>query len=742
MQRSTVKKILSALLVAGLIAWGIYRAQSASSGPVLARGEHHQTGETSMSDSNTAARPTNRLIHEASPYLQQHAHNPVDWYPWGEEALERARREDKPIFLSIGYSSCHWCHVMEHESFNNADIAAVMNRHFINIKVDREQRPDIDSIYMDAVQMMTGSGGWPLSVFLTPDGRPFYGGTYFPPQDHYGRPGFKRLLLALSDAWQNRRSELLASATKMQELLGQQDPTAGAVSVDSLAATHAALTQSFDSRQGGFGGAPKFPQPSILLFILRAWNRNQDNETLTMVTRTLDAMAQGGIYDHLGGGFHRYATDDHWLVPHFEKMLYDQALIGRAYVAGYQVTGRDTYARIVRETFDYVLRDMTDASGGFYSAQDADSEGEEGIYYVWTPQQIQSLLGETDAQDFNKRYGVTSAGNFEHHTSILNLKRSWEEEFDTPVRRDRFEKSRQQLLAARTQRVPPLRDDKIITAWNGLMITALAQGGAALQEPRYVAAARRAADYVLEQLRPGGRLQRSALQGKVSGPGYLDDYAFFIEGLLALYEATFELRWLREAVQLADHMVDLFGDDNGGALYLVGRDAERLVVRDKPQYDGAVPSGNSVAAMVLLRLGRITTQLHFTERAETILNSAALRWQQAPVSQIALAAALDYHLAPGQEITLAGDVQQGGGQAMARWLQTMYLPNSVVIHRPAGETSAELLELAPYVANQGPVGDVATAYVCENYACKRPVNGVNDLSALLDLSPEGQPTAK
>ena len=509
--------------------------------------EPERIGDTNMATANTQ---TNRLIKETSPYLLQHAYNPVDWYPWSEEAFDRARTQDKPVFLSIGYSTCHWCHVMAHESFESEAIAAVMNEHFVCVKVDREERPDVDAIYMEAIQAMTGSGGWPLSAFLTPDGRPFYGGTYFPPDDRYGRPGFQKILLAVADAWKNRRDDLLDSADKLKQALSQAtEPGVAELSQETMANAANVLAQSFDSRYAGFGQAPKFPQPSHFALLLRHWRKTGSDSHLKMVTDTLRAMARGGIYDHLGGGFHRYATDAQWLVPHFEKMLYDQALISQACIEAYTISPDPELERVVRETLDYVMRDMADARGGFYSAEDADSEGEEGTFYVWTPAQTRAVLGPERAALFDAYYGVTEQGNFEDHTSILHVARDLEavaaqHKLSPDELRKEMDGARKQLFQARAQRIRPHRDDKIITAWNGLFISALAQAGAVFSEQKYLNAAERAADFILSDMVKGGRLQRSGAQGKLSGPGFLDDYAFFIAGLLDLYEATFQVRWL------------------------------------------------------------------------------------------------------------------------------------------------------------------------------------------------------
>jgi uncharacterized protein YyaL (SSP411 family) len=503
--------------------------------------------DTAMVTKTKKHKYTNRLADETSPYLLQHAHNPVDWYPWSKEAFEIARKLDKPIFLSIGYSTCHWCHVMERESFENEHIAKIMNEHFVSIKVDREQRPDVDDVYMTAVRMMTGSGGWPLSVFLTPDGKPFYGGTYFPPKDMYGRPGFDSLLLAIADAWKNKRADLLESADKISSILQQssEEPGKEALSTDTLNKSYLHLTRIFDSIYGGFGSAPKFPQPTNLSMLLSYWHRTGDKVALAMVETTLEAMAKGGMYDHLGGGFHRYSTDSRWLVPHFEKMLYDQALLSKVYVQAYQVTGKEDYARVAREIFDYIMRDMTDSKGGFYSAEDADSEGKEGLFYVWELKEIDEVLGMKNARIFNEYYGVTRKGNFEDNKSILNVKKSVEElakQFKQGPKAIEtvLAQGCSTLLEHRSKRIRPHRDDKVIAGWNGLMISALAYGGAALDDKKYINAATRAADFTLTTLRRDARLMRYYRAGKVIDLAYLDDYAFVIMGLLDLYEATFD----------------------------------------------------------------------------------------------------------------------------------------------------------------------------------------------------------
>jgi hypothetical protein len=695
-------------------------------------------GEKETLTASVLHKNTNRLIDEMSPYLLQHAHNPVDWYPWSKEAFEIAKKQDKPIFLSIGYSTCHWCHVMKRESFTNERIAKIMNEHFVNIKVDREQRPDVDDVYMSAVQMMTGSGGWPLSVFMTPDGQPFYGGTYFPPGDMFGRPGFERVLLAIADAWQNKRAELLESAGRISAALKNLSEQTGqeALSPDILKEAYSYLESIFDSTYGGFGGAPKFPQPSNLSMLLGYWRQARDDKALAMVEATLDAMAKGGIYDHLGGGFHRYSTDARWLVPHFEKMLYDQALLSRSYIQAYQVTRKKHYAKVTREIFDYVLRDMTDPKGGFYSAEDADSEGKEGLFYIWEVKEIKEVLGTEKAKIFNEFYNVTGSGNFEDGKSILNITKSVEG-LSKQFRQDRkviegvLQEGRLQLLEHRSKRVRPHRDDKIIVSWNGLMISSMAYGGAVLQEAKYVSAAEKAAEFILENLQKNGRLGRYYRAGKVVEPGFLDDYAFMIIALLDLYEATFDARWLVEAGELAEQMIELFGDESSGGFYLMGEGAEHLIVRSKPGYDGAVPSGNSVAALVLLKLGRLTMNQRYIDRAKQVLDAFSRRIQQSPASLSAMLIALDFWIGPTQEIVIAGDRRRQDTKEMLRLIHGKFLPNTVILFHETGQAGEAIEKIVPFLKGQTAIDDKVTVYVCKNYVCKQPVNEVDALETLL-----------
>jgi uncharacterized protein YyaL (SSP411 family) len=713
---------LASVAVVGLVVIGVFAVH----------------GEKEMSTATATHEHTNRLIDETSPYLLQHAHNPVDWHPWGAEAFERAKKQGKPVFLSIGYSTCHWCHVMEHESFENEDIAKIMNEHFVSIKVDREHRPDVDQIYMNAVVMMTGSGGWPLSVFLTPEGKPFFGGTYFPPKDMYGRPSFGRILLSVADAWKNKRQDLVNSAGKLTGFLESPGVTTGKAKLSPEILTKAfdSFRDTFDAVNGGFGAAPKFPQPANLSILLRYWHRTANAQALRMVEETLDAMAGGGIYDHLGGGFHRYATDARWLVPHFEKMLYDQALLGKVYLQAYQIAGNERYARTAKEVFDYVLRDMTDPVGGFYSAEDADSEGEEGTFYLWDLEQITDVLDKDQARLLNAYYGVTKKGNFEKGKTILNITASVEQlekefEKDHAAIVNVLSAARSKLFAEREKRIRPHRDDKVITAWNGLMISSLAYGGMVLNEDKYTEAAQRSAEFILNTLHKDGRLMRYYRDGHVIGKAFLDDYAFLMMGLLDLYEATFDAKWLTEAKKLGEEMIRLFADSDAGGFFLAGEDSEKLIARTKPSSDGAVPSGNSVAAVALLKLGRLTMNQHFAEEGEKVLEAFSAQLERSPAYSSAMLTALDFLLGPTSEIIIAGSADAADAKQMLTLTHSRFLPNAVVLSHDQDKADSSLYEIVPFMKNQTAIGGKATAYVCENYACRKPVSSVSELESLL-----------
>ncbi|MBI1953858.1 MAG: thioredoxin domain-containing protein [Candidatus Omnitrophica bacterium] len=685
---------------------------------------------------------TNRLAQEKSPYLLQHAHNPVDWYPWGEEAWAKAKKEDKPIFLSIGYSTCHWCHVMERESFSDPATAAILNEHFVPIKVDREERPDVDALYMQAVIQMTGQGGWPLTVILTPELKPFYGGTYFPPDDRWGRPGLKSLLNGIAAAWRERRGELIHTGESLTQALQAAELARGAGSLpidESLLAQAFELSRaSFDETYGGFGSAPKFPQAHSLSFLLRFWKRSKDPRALEMVEKTLIEMRRGGMYDHLGGGFHRYSTDRQWRVPHFEKMLYDQAILARAYLEAYQATGRSAYAQIAREIFEYVLRDLTSPEGSFYCAEDADSaeegEGEkkEGAFYLWTKAEIEKLLTPEQAKLFCAVYGIEARGNaindptgeLQGKNVLFQVKPQ-----EAPAQLDQ---AKAILLSARAQRPRPHLDDKVLTDWNGLMISALALGSRVLEEPHYAQAARKAADFILKRMvRKDGRLLHAFRQGPSGVPGTLEDYAFFVTGLVDLYEATFEPRYLTEAKRLTGEMVRLFWDEAKGGFFMTGSDAEQLLVRQKELYDGAIPSGNSVAALALLRVGRLTQDSGFEAKAKQLFETFSAELRQNPSAYTQSLIALDFALGPSKEIVIAGKEADPATQEMVRALYSTFLPNKVVALHPSGPAGQAIEALVPFLKEQVALAGKPTAYVCQNYTCDLPVTTADDLRGLL-----------
>ena len=693
----------------------------------------------------------NRLAGEKSPYLLQHAANPVDWHPWGDEAFEKARREEKPIFLSIGYSTCHWCHVMERESFEREDVARLLNEHFVSIKVDREERPDVDQIYMTVCQALTGGGGWPLTIVMMPDRRPFFAGTYFAPEARFGRPGLIEILYQIAAAWEEQRDRVFEVAGRIADAVRGQltgspgDPPGGA----EIRTAFEHLTSRFDSEEGGFGIAPKFPTAHVFTFLLRYGDRTGDPRALEMVERTLQAMRRGGIYDQLGFGFHRYSTDREWLVPHFEKMLYDQALLLYAYAETYQATRRGLYAAVAREIAAYVLRDMTSPEGAFFSAEDADSEGVEGKYYVWDREEIDALLGPDDAEIFCRVHGAASEGNWTDEasgrssgTNILHLPDDPEVTthglgLEPAALAERLETARAKLLAARQKRVPPLRDDKVLTAWNGLMIAALAKAAQALEEPGYAAAAERALAFLTTRLvREDGRLLARYREGEAAHLAYLDDYAFLAWGLLELYEATFDAKHLAAAVDLAREMDRLFWDPNGGGFFFTGEDAETLLLRPKEIYDGALPSGNSVAGMVLLRLARMTGDPAWERKAEALSRAFAGSVARAPSAHTQLLQAVDFALGPTREIVIAGPRDSAAAGAMVRAVRERFLPRSVTLWN-SPDQAALLARLAPPIEAQRPLNDAPAAYVCEAFACAAPVTEPAALAALLDAPRRG-----
>jgi uncharacterized protein YyaL (SSP411 family) len=680
----------------------------------------------------------NHLAGEASPYLLQHKDNPVDWYPWGAEALARARAEDKPIFLSIGYAACHWCHVMAHESFEDSGTAAVMNERFVNIKVDREERPDLDSIYMSAVVALTGNGGWPMSVFLTPGQVPFYGGTYYPPRPAHGMPAFQQVLLGVADAWQNRRAEVLAGAqdvlehVRQSELLGHL--SAGEpLSADTLKSAAQELWRQFDWRHLGWGGGPKFPQPMALEFLLRYHALSQEATPLEMATKTARAMARGGIYDQLGGGFHRYATDAAWLVPHFEKMLYDNAQLARLYLHLWQLTGDPEFRRVAEETLDYVRREMTDALGGFYSTQDADSEGHEGKFLVWSVAEIDAALGD-DAELFKDAYGVTPRGNFEGR-SILFVARLVEELAarrnlpEAEVRRQ-LGAARQTLFTLRRQRVPPGRDDKVLSAWNGLMLAAFAEGARFLGRDDYRQVAVANAGFILTALRrPDGGLFRFWRQGQARLSGYLEDYADVAEGLLALYEATFDEPYYAAARELAEFALVHFADPQGG-FFDTPDQHEPLVSRPKDVQDNATPSGSAMLATALLKLAALSGEARYAETAAAALRALQPALGQHPTAFAQWLVALAFAVAQPREIALVGDPRDPATQALLHVVNGAYRPFQVVaLKRPGDEP------LVPLLAGREALAGRPTAAVCYNFVCRLPVTDPEALRGQLEQTP-------
>ncbi len=671
----------------------------------------------------------NHLANESSPYLLQHKDNPVDWHPWGPEALKRAKREQRPIFLSIGYSACHWCHVMEHESFEDKQIAMIINERFVAIKVDREERPDLDQIYMNATQMMTGRGGWPMSVFLTPDLKPFYCGTYFPPSARGGMPGFDEVLRAVYDAWLMRRDKVEQMASQLTDELSRagQATAPGQLSRDFIETAVGQLARSFDARWGGFGAAPKFPHPMDLQLVLRYWHRTGHAESLEMVRTTLDRMAAGGIYDHLGGGFARYSVDARWLVPHFEKMLYDNALLAGVYVEAYQATGDANYANVARETIEYVLRDMTGPEGGFYSAEDADSEGHEGKFYVWTPDEIEAVLGDEAGATFGRVYDVSDSGNFEG-ANILNLPKTLAQSAailgrDADDLAQELAASRTKLFTVREGRIHPGKDDKVIVAWNGLMIDALARAAAALDEPRYAAAAAKAANFMRTKLlRADGRLLHTYRHGKAKLDAYLDDYACLANGLMSLYEATFDATHLTEASRLLDIVLAHFADPQAGGFFYTADDHEQLIARNKDATDASVPSASGMTAFALARLGKFTGDQKYIAAAAGTLTAAAGLMQQAPAAMGQMLLALDFQLGPTFELVLAGDNDFELVAKSLKEIRRQFIPNKVLVGANAKSADQSPL-LQDLNAGKSSAAGEPTLYVCEGFTCQEPAKG-------------------
>jgi len=697
----------------------------------------------------------NRLIKEKSPYLLQHAHNPVDWYPWGDEAFDAARRENKPIFLSIGYSTCHWCHVMEHESFENDSVAGIMNKYFISIKVDREERPDVDKVYMSAVQAMTGSGGWPLSIFLTQELKPFYGGTYFPPRDARGRPGFPTVLERIHQVWETEREKVVESGNRLIAILQQEreaDQEGSAVDETLLKRTYHQLAAQYDPKYGGFGSGPKFPRPVVLNFLFRYYARSKDEEALTMALTSLRAMAQGGMYDHIGGGFHRYSVDAQWRVPHFEKMLYDQAQLVNSYLDAFQITSDESFARTARETLDYVLRDMTDPEGGFYSAEDADSpepenpaHASEGAFYLWTKKEIENILQAEDAKVFCHHFGVDEYGNAlsDPHSefrgkNILFSPFTVEQtasffSMDEGKVRAMIGDAKAKLFAARTQRPRPRRDDKVITAWNGLMISAFARASHILRETRYAEAAERAAQFAARELYDSKTttLHRRFRDGETKFEAQLDDFAFFIQGLLDLYEATFDIERLTFALELHRTQVALFWDSSGGGFFDFSGQDKSILLRTKEAYDGAEPAGNSAAALNLIRLSQMTGDGILKMQTEVVMKSFSAVLQRAPDAMPQMIVAINFFLSAPRQIIIAGSRNSPATAEFLDEIARHFLPAMIMLSADGGAGQDFLSKRIPVIASMVPKDGSTTAYICENFKCELPVNTIEQLVLLL-----------
>lgn len=698
--------------------------------------------DNSVSDkteSKTMERP-NRLISEKSPYLLQHAYNPVDWYPWGEEAFRLAEKEDKLIFLSVGYSTCHWCHVMAHESFEDREVAGLMNEAFVSIKVDREERPDIDQIYMKACQMMTGRGGWPLTIIMTPDKKPVFAATYVPKESRFGIVGLKDIIARTQHLWKSDRGQILESAAKVTAELKKAKPVrAGkalgeaSISEASLKEAYNILSSIFDLQSGGFGFAPKFPTPHNLLFLLRYWLRFKDQNALDMAETTLQAMRLGGIYDHVGFGFHRYSTDAQWAVPHFEKMLYDQALLVLSYAEAYQATGKDDYAGTVREVLEYVRRDMTSSHGGFFSAEDADSEGEEGKFYLWTAAELKSLLDKDEMKLLIRLFDISESGNFEKGRNILRMRTSFEDaalvlKINEQELKKKLERVRLKLFHAREKRVRPQRDDKILADWNGLMIAALATAAQVLDEPTYAEAARKAADFILGNMRsPEGRLLHRYKDGAGIAAN-LDDYAFLVWGLIELYETVFDIDYLKIALELNAIMLEHFWDNAHGGLFFTPDDGEELLVRRAEIYDGAIPSGNSVAMQNLLRLSHLTGDSTLEEKADAICRAFSAEVKAQPLGHTMFLSALDLALGPSHEVALVGALGDEGIKKMLRALRSRFMPNKSVIV-VSGDDVRSTVKFTRGLTQQS---GRATAYVCSGYVCDLPTSNTKKMIELLE----------
>ncbi len=696
-------------------------------------------------DLDAKERRANRLINEKSPYLLQHAHNPVDWYGWGNEAFEKAREDNKPIFLSIGYSTCHWCHVMEKESFEDPEVAQLLNDVFVSIKVDREERPDLDHIYMTVCRMATGGGGWPLTIIMTPDKKPFFAATYIPKTSRYGRAGMMDLIPRVEQVWKTRQQEVLESAAGMTQALHhlEENPAFKELNHHTLAKAFEELSKRFDRTHGGFSSAPKFPTPHNLSFLLRYWKRTGNTEALHMVEKTLQELRWGGVFDQIGYGFHRYSTDKEWLVPHFEKMLYDQAMLATVYLETYQATGNALYRDVAREIFTYVMRDMRSPEGGFYSAEDADSEGVEGKFYLWAEEELREILSKQEADLLIKAFNVEKRGNFAEETTgkltganILYPGKDpagIETELTPPDFERVLESARKKLFEAREKRVHPYKDDKILTDWNGLLIAALARGGRILGEEQYTLAALDAARFVLDRMRtPEGRLLHRYREGDAAITANTDDYAFFIWGLMELYQATFDAAHLQTALSLSEYLISHYWDHQGGGLFFTPDDGEDLIVRKKEIYDGATPSGNSVAAHNFLRLARLTGNTEYEDKAREILKSFSEQVDEFPSGYTQFLCSLDFALGPCFEVVVAGPCEGPDVKKMLNALNSRFIPNHVAVFRPSDKDSSAIDGVAGFIKDHAAREGKATAYVCSNNACKEPTTDVGEMLALME----------
>jgi uncharacterized protein YyaL (SSP411 family) len=681
----------------------------------------------------------NHLAYEKSPYLLQHMFNPVDWFPWSEEAFSKARQEDKPVFLSIGYSTCHWCHVMEKESFQDPEVAELLNETFVCIKVDREERPDLDATYMKVVQTLTGTGGWPLHIIMTPDKKPFFATTYIPKEESYGRAGIKQLTKQIKTLWLSKRSQLLESANNITNVFDQSEQKVETLASSEKLGEHTLheaylqLSDDFDERNGGFGHAPKFPSPQNLTFLLRYWKRTAYPRALQMVEKTLQSMRLGGIYDQLGFGFHRYSTDSKWLVPHFEKMLYDQAMLLMAYAESFQATRKQEFAQIAQEIATYVLSNLTDSQGGFLSAEDADSEGEEGKYYLWTEEQISQTLPENKAELIKKVFNVERDGNYEEimanessGKNILFLRKTLTEiagdlKIPLPDLHGLVEETRKDLLVARSKRVHPNKDDKILTDWNGLMIAALTISARVFDKPDFAKAAEKAADFIVEKMiDTEGKLCHRYRDGEAAISGFLDDYAFFVWGLIELYETVFDAKYLKLAVELTDKMLAYFWDSQQGGFFQIASFSEIALTRNKGAHDGAYPSGNSVAAFNLIRLAHMTSEMQYEEKARQLLQAFSAEVTRLPSAYSQMMIALDFALGPSTEVVIAGDLESEDTKRMLRTLESRFIPRKIVLLRRSGKKHDDVVDVARFSEYFVPVGDKTTAYVCKGHVCNLP----------------------